>query len=236
MGFADSITRLTDYYSRHGFGATIRRAALQVKRVLFASRFVVFNCDLNDQKLLTAAMPASLQVERVLDYSHLNATDLERLTSIGNTNAVIKRIKERFSKGATLWLVRSADIIAGYGWSLQADTIEPYFFSLAKEDFHLFDFHVFAEFRGKGLNPLLVRHILSFLAHQTGGHAFIECAEWNQPQLASLAKTPFHRLGMVRNSRWFGHVMTRWADGGPLETSLATGMKEKILVVGKREN
>ena len=46
MAISSSFSRLTAYYTRHGFVATIRRAGLALKRALFASRMVVFYCDL----------------------------------------------------------------------------------------------------------------------------------------------------------------------------------------------
>ncbi len=34
-------------------------------------------------------------------------------------------------KGALLWLIKSEDGLAGYGWTLQGRTIEPHYFPLA---------------------------------------------------------------------------------------------------------
>src|ERR1019366_6164229 len=44
MAISTSISRLAAYYKRHGFGATMRRAALAVERGLFSNRMVVFYC------------------------------------------------------------------------------------------------------------------------------------------------------------------------------------------------
>jgi hypothetical protein len=72
---------------------------------------------------------------------------------------------------------------------------------------HLFDFHVISEYRGRGLNPILVRHILQVLADEGVERALIEAAEWNQPQLSSLARTPFRRMGLARKWRLWGRTI-----------------------------
>jgi ribosomal protein S18 acetylase RimI-like enzyme len=117
---------------------------------------------------------------------------------------------ERFGLGASLWLIKSHDKLAGYGWTLEGRTVEPHFFSLGHRDVHLFDFHVFPQYRGQGMNPTLVTSILRALTAEGAGRAFIEAAEWNQAQLSSLTKTPFRRLGMARKSTLFSRTLVLW--------------------------
>ncbi len=212
MSISTSITRIADYYSRHGFGATIRRVGLQASRTLFSSRMVVFYCDLGKQTSPQANIPDPLKLERLLTYAELSAADLQEMTSFWNPKQALRNVEERFEKGASLWLIKSGDRLAGYGWTLQGRTVAPYYFPLAPDDVHLFDFHVYPAFRGRGLNPLLVTHILSSVAIEAEGRAFIEVAEWNQSQLASLKKMPFRRLGLARTITIFGHWFTCWSE------------------------
>jgi ribosomal protein S18 acetylase RimI-like enzyme len=212
MGIANSISRLTAYYKRHGFGATIRRASLAVERALFSSRTVVFYCDLAKQTTAPVNIPSSLKVERLRSYAELSPQDLKEMTSFWNPELARRNIEERFEKGASLWLITSGERLAGYGWTMQGRTIEPYFLALGNLDVHLFDFHVFSQYRRQGLNPLLVSHILHNVTAEGGCRAFIEAAEWNEAQLSSLGKTPFRRLGLVRKLTVFGHAFVRWAD------------------------
>ena len=87
MGVANSISRLTTYYTRHGFGATIRRAGVAVKRALFSGRMVVFYCDLAKQSAAPVNIPSSLKFERVESYAELSAQDLQEMTSFWNAKA-----------------------------------------------------------------------------------------------------------------------------------------------------
>jgi ribosomal protein S18 acetylase RimI-like enzyme len=212
MSVSTLIVRLREYRRRHGFSGTIRRIGLAMKRELFANRMVVFYCDLAPQTLPTSTISGPLKVNRLNSEAELSQQDLEPMTSIWNPRLALRNIRERFAKGASLWLIKSGNQLAGYGWTLRGRTIEPYYFPLRPEDAHLFDFHVFSQYRGQGVNPLLVEYILRSLGIERGGRAFIEAAEWNEAQLSSLRKTPFRRLGVARSLSVFGHKFTSWTQ------------------------
>jgi len=212
MALSTAIPRLTDYYRRHGFAVTVRRAAVAVKRALFSGRSVLFYCDLATLASPSGNLPSFMKVERKGSSSELSPEDLDALTSFWNPRLAQRYIKERFGKGASLWLIKSESGLVGYGWSLPGTTIEPHYFPLGPQDVHLFDFHVFPQYRGQGMNPLLVSHILSRVATEAAGRAFIEAGEWNLAQLSSLSKTPFRFLGKARKLTIFGHAVVFWAD------------------------
>jgi hypothetical protein len=210
MSISNSISRLTNYYRRQGLAATIRRAGLAGKRALFAGRMVVFYCDLNERRLAQVKIPKILRVERLRALTELCAEDSQDITRFWNPKLANQNIRERFEKEASLWLVKSEDRLAGYGWTLQGQTITPYYFPLAQNDVHLFDFQVFPHYRGRGINPYLIGQILDGLATNGAGRAFIEAAEWNDAQLWSLRKTPFRYLGSVRSFTILGHTFVSW--------------------------
>ena len=210
MDISSSISRFTAYYRRHGLGATIRRASLALKRALFSSRMVLFYCDLDKQTTAPVNVPGSLSVERLRSYVELGQQDLQEVTSFWNPEQAHQNIRERFQHGASLWLVKSGGKLAGYGWTLEGGTMKPHYFPLAQDDVHLFDFHVFAEYRGRGINPFLVTHILRSMAGECGGRAFIEAREWNEAQLSSLRKTAFRCMGWARKSAIFHRTFVCW--------------------------
>jgi ribosomal protein S18 acetylase RimI-like enzyme len=212
MGIAALFSRFTAYYARHGFVATVRRTELAVKRAIFSNRMVVFYCDLAKQSTARVNLPSSLKVERLRSAAELRPQDLHEISSFWNSKLARRNIEERFKKSANLWLIKLGDRLAGYGWTIQGSTIEPYFFPLSKDDVHLFDYHIFPQFRGRGLNPLLLAHILQILAAEGICRAFIEAAEWNEAQLSSLRKTQFRSLGRVRKITLLGHSFVRWVD------------------------
>jgi len=212
MGLSTAIPRLTDYYRRHGFSPTVRRVGVAVKRALFSSRNVLFYCDLATLTSPPSDLPSFLKVERKRSSAELSQEDLEAITGFWNPKLAQRNMKERFGKGASLWLIKSESRLAGHGWSLRGGTIQRHYFPLGPDDAHLFDFHVFPQYRGQGMNPLLVTRILQGLATEGASRALIEAAEWNQAQLSSLAKTPFRRLGLARKLTIFDRTIVCWAD------------------------
>jgi len=214
MAISTSISRFSEYYRRHGLSATIRRVGLAARRALFSGRSVVFYCDLARLTSPPADLPSFLKVERKRSSPELNPEDLEEMTRFWNPKLATRNLKERFGKGASLWLIKSNDRLAGYGWTLQGDTIESHYFPLGPDDVHLFDFLVFPQYRGREMNPFLVAHILRNLAREGAVRALIEAAEWNRAQLSSLSRTPFRPLGRARKLTIFGRTVVCWAEKG----------------------
>jgi ribosomal protein S18 acetylase RimI-like enzyme len=210
MGISSRIARLATYYKRHGFRATAQRAALALRRAQFLNRQVIFYCDLANQASTYEALPGFLKVERKESYSELSPQDLREMVIFWNPKLAQRNIEERLGKGASLWLIKFEGRLAGYGWTLRGRTIAPHYFPLGRDDFHLFDFHVFPQYRGRGVNPLLVDHILHRLEAECLSRAFIEVAEWNSPQLSSLQKTRFCFLGQVRKITVLGRTIVCW--------------------------
>ena len=125
MGFPTSISRFADYHRRNGFRATIRRIGLAAKRSLFSSRMVLFYCDLSALTSSTTDLPASLKVERKRNAAEISPHDLQQITSLWNPKLAQRNIQERFGLGASLWLIRFEDQLAGYGWTLRGAPSSP---------------------------------------------------------------------------------------------------------------
>jgi hypothetical protein len=217
MGISNSISRVTDYHSRHGFEATVRRAGQGVKRSLFAGRMIVFYCDLTRPTARAVNIPSSMRVDRLLGERELTQPDLQEITTFWNPKQARRNIEERFAKGASLWLIKSEDKVAGYGWTLQGRTIAEYYFPMGPNDVQLFDFYVFPKFRGRAIHWLLTAYILQTLAANGAVRAFADTAEWNHAQISSFKMTPFRRLGMVRSFTILGRTFVSWVENEPVE-------------------
>jgi hypothetical protein len=212
MGLANFISRLRDYYRRHGFTATIRRANLAVGRALFSNRMVIFYCDLSNYAARPVNIPNSLEIARLTREAELNPQILQEITNFWNPKLARRNIKERFAKGASLWLIKSGAQLAGYGWTLRGHTIGDYYFPMAPNDVQLFDFYVFPKFRGRAMHWLLTAYILQSLAAEGAARAFADTGEWNEAQIASFKMTPFRRLGMARSLTLFGRTFVSWEE------------------------
>ena len=156
-------------------------------------------------------MPSSIHVERKRNCTEISAQDTQEIIGVWSPELASRNMAQRFGLGASLWLIKFEDKLAGYGWTLQGRTVEPHYLHLGDEDVHCFDFHVLSAYRGRGMNPLLVNFILGQLANDCAGRAFIEAAEWNQAQLASLRKTAFRYLGRARKVTVLGNTIVSWS-------------------------
>jgi ribosomal protein S18 acetylase RimI-like enzyme len=219
MAIPASISRLVSFYQRNGFASTSRRLALALKRSLSSNRMVVFYCDLGKQTIAPPKMPASLLVERLRSYAEISPQDLQELTSFWNPRQAHRNISERFEKGASLWLIKSGDTLAGFSWTLRGRTIAHYYFPMAQDDVQLFDFYVFPKFRGRAILWFLITLILTNLKEEGACRVFGDVAEWNQASLSFYRTIPFRRLGVARSITVFGRTFVSWtekeADKGP---------------------
>jgi GNAT superfamily N-acetyltransferase len=212
MAISASISRLTAYYKRHGVGASLRRLGLAVKRMLFSSRMVLFYCDLSKLSAPAPEMPSRLKVERHRSQSDLSPQDLREITSFWNPDLARRNICERFGLGASLWLIRFEEKLAGYGWTLLGRTVEPHYFPLGENDVQFLDFYVFPKYRGRALDWFLMTHILHRLAEEGKARAFGEAAEWNIASLSSFGMTAFRRMGLAKKFAIFGRIMVCWEE------------------------
>ena len=209
-----ALSRPIEYYRRHGFSATLSRLGLSLKRAISGDRLLLYALDLSRHQR-TPGPFAHDSVQRIDAESALHPADLDRIVSVWNPVIRRRQISERFKAGASLWLAKSAGNLVAYGWTLCGHTIEPHFFPLLPSDAHLFDFFVFPEYRGRGFNPSLVRAILEALALEGKSRAFLEAAEWNAPQLASLRHTPLRPIGLARKFEFWGRTFVVWTRKGP---------------------
>jgi ribosomal protein S18 acetylase RimI-like enzyme len=210
MSVSSAISRLASFYERNGLAATLRRAWREAWRRLFAAHMIVFYCDLDRQEQRPVKLPDSLKVERLESYADLSSADREKILAIWNTKQAHRNIRERFDRGASLWLVKSGGVLAGYSWTIRGQPIAVYYFPLAQDDVQLFDFYVFPNFRGRAILWFLISLILNSLHAEGVTRVFGDVAEWNQPSLSFYKMTPFRRLGSVRTYRIFGYKLTHW--------------------------
>ncbi len=236
MRLANSFSRFFTYWKRHGLRATADRAAQELNRAIFSNRMVLFYFDLGGEIPGPADLPFSIGVERKRSEAEISQPDLQEFINFWNPKIARREMSNRFSQAASLWIIKADGKLAGYGWTLRGRTVEPHFFSLGQDDVHLFDYYVAPSYRGRGLNPLLVNHTLRTLAAGCGGRAFIEVAEWNHPQLSSLRKTPFHRLGCARKLTIGNRTIVWWETDSVSDHKVQDAINNPPTGVTRRES
>jgi hypothetical protein len=193
--------------------------------MLFAGRMVVFYCDLDVRRMSRANISGPFRVERLRSLAELNPEQHRQMIEFWNP------------KLADLWLVQHENELAGFGWTLHGQAIATYYFPLGSDDVQLFDFYVFARFRGRAIHWLLTNHILNELAAEGRTRAFADTGEWNDAQLASFTMTPFRPLGIVKTYKMFGQVLTCWApfELASYKRKITTGKRQPVKIVRPNE-
>ena len=205
----NSLKRIVFFFRKNGLATTGFRLWTAINRFRYLGRMFLYSCRLPVPGPFT---DEGVAVERVVEGA-IPEEDRSRLLDSPFPADRARQIEARFAAGSILWLARVDGILAGYGWTLQGNTVEPYFFPLQKEDIHFYDFFVYPEFRGRGINVVLVNQILYALDKLSMRRALIECAAWNDSQIRSLGKTRF-RLHAIA-SKWIlgGRTLVLWHRG-----------------------
>lgn len=198
--------RLISFYRKHGYRATQLRFYDGFRRFSFLGRMVLFSCRLPLEQFSSAT---DIRIERVTADT-LSKRDRMCITNVWNPTIKDRQIADRFAAGSHLWLAKVGNSLAGFGWTIQGQTIAPHFFPLRSDEVHLFDYFVYPEFRGRGINVALVSKILGQLGSERVRFAHIECAAWNQNQIRSLGKTAFRRYAEATKLTFFGHSLVLW--------------------------
>src|SRR5579863_9030441 len=115
MSISTSVSRFAEYLRRHGLRATVNRAVLAGKRSLFENRMAVFYCDLDERRMRTVNMPKSFAIRRINSLAELGIERFGEITASWNPKIADRNVRERFARGASLWLVECEGRLAGYG-------------------------------------------------------------------------------------------------------------------------
>ena len=207
-------SRLESLRRRRGIFGGLEHAAVRVRRALFENWRILFYCDLQGQALSGASyLPKHLSVERKSQSSEIGEKDWQAVFKIWDPRLSRRTFAQRFARGANMWLLRSQEEVAAYGWTLTGGMIQPHYcYQLGEMDVHLFDFTVLPEFRQQGINSVLVNHILQELGAEGKARAYIESYEWNRPMLRSLARTRFRPFAKAYVRFFLGRTIIEWRN------------------------
>jgi len=204
--------RITKYYKKHGLKKAILYFFLKLSRIGCNNKYVIFGVNLRSFFYDTAINPKWFEINCKRSMLELKDDEIKQIYNARDSRMVDLQFKERFSKGAWLWLVKYNKVTAGFVWTLREQPIEPYFMPLRNDDIHLFDNEIFSQFRGQGVNSVLIDNVLLSLKNQGMARAYIETRWWNTQEISSLAKTGFKRIGVARKYRILGKTTILWYD------------------------
>jgi ribosomal protein S18 acetylase RimI-like enzyme len=202
--------RLARYYRLHGLLATWKKALLSARRMFVYRKMVIFHCNLSHLGDESPSLSQGLTVVRRKSQADLSQEETDSILNYWVKDLKQAQIKERFERGATLWMVKSESLTIGFGWSIIGTHMGPHFFPVAENDAYLFDYEIFPDFRNRGINALLVNHVLTSLGREGAQRAYIDAHSWNEAEIRSLGRTHFKKLGEAAEFRIFGRTVVIW--------------------------
>lgn len=212
--------RFVRYYKSKGLTRTICRSVQKLRESVFRSPQVLFYADLTKMIGEGFILPANFTIECYESEEGIPKQDHSVILDRVCEKVMRYHMKERFSKGASLWLVKVHGTLAGYIWTIKGTTVEPHFYPLMVDDVHFFNDLIFEEFRGRSINSVLINYVLSELKKKGLVRAFIETTLTNSSEIRSLAKTNFRKYGLAKKHFvWRYRHSTTWLETPPAWTN-----------------
>ncbi|MEN6350228.1 MAG: GNAT family N-acetyltransferase [Syntrophomonas sp.] len=203
------LIRAVKYYESHGLFQSISRLWILMKRRLFQNAFIIYYSNLINLNPLSQNY-LDFEVESKKKQNDLTEENCRKLYKYQDERILKPKIRDRFDKGAVLWLAKLNDEIVGFIWSIRRHTVKPFFFPLLYNDVYLFDNEIFEDYRGKGINSVFVDKVLMELRSEGYIRAFIDTRIWNISEINSLSKTGFTKLTVVSQIQLFGKNVVIW--------------------------
>lgn len=202
--------RTTKYVRRHGLKPAVQRIWREARNQLRYNRDVLFCRDLLRGGFDGHPVPEGCRVERYDKGTGVPQRLFKRIGEEYSEELLQEYVLNRLDKGASLWCLMNETEDMTYTWTLTGRTMKPYYFPLLDGDLHLFDGFTFPSFRGRGLNAVLLDHVLEHYRDEGFVRAYLETHEWNTSVLKLVPKNGFVRIGLARKKAKRGKCKVAW--------------------------
>lgn len=206
------LTRFRNYYQKRGFLRTLRRIYEHPYRAIFKSKRLLIYAELNEVNDSVLTLPPNIIIECRSTYNEAVQPDMQRIINYWDKEMEMDKARERFEKGAILWIVKLNEDIAGFVWSIKGKLISPWYLPLTPHDAYILDAVTFEEYRGRRLYPLIMNYVLGKLKLEGVSRAIAEVYAWNTPSIRGLEKTYFRKFGEARRFHLLNRNITIWSQ------------------------
>lgn len=201
-------------YKKNGLVGSIHWLFVKIQRK-FIKRQILFFVELTEINDNDFLLPDNITIEIVKSENEIGDKELKRLIEGGTAlmgNKAKQMIKERFAKGALLWLMKMNDQFAGYSWTISKDTLRPTYMPYTEKDVHGIGDEIFEEFHNQGLHRIFVKYQLINMKNEGFLRFFGEIYVWNKPSLRSYGKTEMRKLGIAKKRFLGGRNIVTWYE------------------------
>jgi len=161
------------------------------------------------------SLPDTLKIERINSINQINEKDLKMLTEsrsdlMGSAASIL--IRERFDKGAVLWLLKENGHLAGYRWTIANNHVTPTHVPHTETDVHSIGAELFDGFRGRYLFDMFLRGTFIILKSDGFKRFYSETYLWNKRAIKAILKTGLSKIGTATMISIFGKTFVIWHE------------------------
>jgi len=206
------LTRIRIHYQKRGFLRTFRKMCEHPFQVIFKSKRLLIYAELNEVNDSVLTLPTNIIIECRTTYNEAVHPDMQRIIDYWDREMMMDKARERFEKGAILWIVKLNDDIAGFVWTIRGKSISPWYLPLTPHDAYVLDAVTFEEYRGRRLYPLIMNYVLGKLKSEGVSRALGELYAWNTPSIRGLERTYYRKFGEARRFHLLNRNITIWSQ------------------------
>ena len=199
------------YCKEKGLVKAAQRSCVKARQNTLQNETVMFYADLAKLKCENVKLPDTHTVEIKMKVDEISDDDMRTLFSFRDKEIVIDQLKERFTKGAVLWLPKFEHELIGFLWTIRGATLKPHYFPMTESDAVLIDVLTFPHFRGRRLMTPVVNYAICELKKYGVTRLFAHIKKWNISSLRGITRTGFHQLGLVRRITIAGWNIIIWS-------------------------
>ena len=178
-------------------------------------RQVIWLTDLTKVDSEGFSMPEGIEIKRYHSIDEIDKEDykvlIERGTSLMGSAASIL-VRERFEKGAVLWLLRENGQLAGYRWTIINNHVTPTYFPHTETDAHSIGTEIFPDFRGGHMFRLFDEGLKTILKKEGSKRYYSETFLWNKRAVKAILKTSSRKIGIATRFSIFSKNIVIWHD------------------------
>jgi hypothetical protein len=182
---------------------------------LIPQKQIIWYTDLTEIDSEGFSMPDNVVIQRFYSADQVDKEDLKTLIEcgtdlMGSAGSIL--VRERFNKGAVLWLLKENGRLAGYRWSIINNHVTPTYFPHTETDVHSIGIEIFPGFRGGDLFRLFHEGTKVVLKKEGSKRFYSETHLWNKRAVKAYSKTNSHKIGIATRFSVFGKNVVIWHD------------------------
>ncbi len=195
-----------------GFHPALAYTAKMICRKFFRPGDVIFALRPYEWEASPPRCPPSFSVCPLNSLAHLSEGDRQILRDYGG-DKMVESFTTQFARGATPWVGRIQEQLAGVCWLVPASISSDYFFPLLEGDAVISSCFTIPRHRGKGVFSRILYQIAKSSSKRGLRRIFINCKTWNAPSMRGILKAGFKEIGVANRVRIARRNITIWQRG-----------------------